>query len=68
MTNICQRICANCVKARITGYNHQRKPLYTCRPVKGLPEKMNHLSLSNCRYHESYEERFHEEWDSFTIE
>ncbi len=65
MANICQRICGNCVKARVTGYNYRGLPLYTCRPIKEYPEKINHLSISNCEYHESYEERFHEKLDEF---
>ena len=66
MANICQRTCDNCVKGRITGYNYQLRPLYTCRPTKELSETLSHLSISDCQYHETYEERFHEKLDSFS--
>ena len=53
-----ERNCSNCAKARITGYNYQNAPLYTCKPVKGEPELITHVSYSDCKHHESFEEKY----------
>lgn len=47
-----ERSCHNCAKGRITGYNHQNQPLYTC------PMRRDHLSCEECKEHQSYEEKY----------
>ena len=47
-----ERNCSNCAKARVTGYNHQNQPLYTC------PKRRDRISCSDCDEHQSYEERY----------
>lgn len=47
-----ERNCSNCAKARVTGYNHQNQPLYTC------PKRRDRISCNDCDEHQSYEERY----------